>query len=470
MSNDLLALTPAWELAELVRTKKLSPVEIVDNLLQRISSLNPKLNAYLTVTEAEARSAAQAAEEAVMKGEELPLLHGVPVSIKDLHVTKGIRTTRGSLACKDFVPDEDEVVVERLRRAGAIVLGKTNTPEFGQSMTTENRLGDHCRNPWNVERTTGGSSGGAAAAVAAGLGPLALGSDGGGSIRIPAGFCGVYGLKPTQGRVPVYTGLNAMPLFAVSGPITRTVRDAALMLDVMAGHDRRDPTCLRQRPPRFLDALDGELGGLVVAWSSDLGYAGVDPQVRSVAQSAAHVFQSLGCHVEEATPASGEPFSIFATIVLADTYAALGHLLEEHAEQLMPYVKSTLEVGGRVTGYEYSRALGALACFRMHMVEFFERYDLLLTPTSAVPAFPVGQRPREIDGREVDRLWGSCPFTTSFNLTGQPAATVPCGFSADGLPIGLQIVGRWGDEVTVLRASAAFERARPWAHRAPPLG
>jgi len=469
MSKDL-AFTPAWKLAELIRAKKLSPVEIVDHLLQRIGDLNPKLNAYLTVTEAEAKSVAKASEEAVMKGEELPPLHGIPVSIKDLNFTKGIRTTSGSLVYKDFIPDEDEVAVERLRRAGAIILGKTNTPELGQSGTTENRLGDHCRNPWNVERTTGGSSGGAAAAVAAGLGPLAQGSDGGGSIRIPVGFCGVYGLKPTQGRVPAYVPSDVMPLFAVIGPITRTVRDAALMLDVMAGYDRRDPSSLREKPPRFLDAIKGGLEGLVVAWSPDLGYAKVEPEVRSVAQSAAYIFQSLGCHVEEATPASGEPFSIFSPIALADTYAAHGHLLQKHAEELMPYVKSTLEFGERVRGYEYSRALAALAYFRRNIAEFFERYDLLLTPTNAVPAFPVGQRPREIDGQEVDRLWGAFPFTTAFNLTGQPAASVPCGFSSDGLPVGLQIVGRWGDEATVLRASAAFERARPWAHRTPPLG
>ncbi len=461
MQNDQIAFTAAWELAELIRTKKLSPVEIVDQLLERISNLNPQLNAFLTVAEAEARSAAQEAEQAVMKGGELPPLHGVPISVKDMHLTKGIRTTFGSLIFKDFVPDEDEVPVERLRRCGAIILGKTNTPEFGQSGTTENRLGDHCRNPWNVEHTSGGSSGGAAAAVATGLGPLALGSDGAGSIRIPSGFCGVYGLKPTLGRVPVYRS----PMFVVIGPIARTVRDAALMLDVMAGYDHRDPTTIREKPSRFVDALEGGLEGLVVAWSPDLGYAKVDPEVRSVAESAAYVFESLGCHVEEATPGSGEPFSIFSTIQPANAYAARGKLLREHTEELMPYVKSALESGEKIMGYEYSSALKALAFFQRDMAEFFERYDLLLTPANTVPAFPVGQRPREIDGQEVDWDWGSFPLFLPFNLTGQPAANVPCGFSSDGLPIGLQIVGRWGDEATVLQASVAFEKARPWAHK-----
>ena len=469
MASGSLLFTPASELAQLIKTRKLSPVELVDHILRRIGGLNPKLNAYLTVAEAEARSAARAAEAAVIRGEELPPLHGVPLSIKDLHFTKGIVTTGGSLVFRDFVPDEDSVAVERLRRAGAIILGKTNTPEFGLSATTENRLGDHCRNPWHPERTAGGSSGGAAAAVACGLGPLALGSDGGGSIRIPSGFCGVYGLKPTRGRVPKYGGFGGFELFSDIGPIARTVRDAALMLSVMAGYDRRDPASLRDQPPDFLTAVDGELQGLRLAWSPDLGYARVDPEVKSAAESAAHAFASLGCEVEEATPAIDDPFAIFSPIMLADQYAACGHLLGERADELVPYVKSTLQHGAEAPGYRYSQALRALERFRMQMADFFEHYDLLLTPTNAVPAFPVGRRPREIDGQEVDTLWGPFPFTAPFNLTGQPAANLPCGFSAEGLPIGLQIIGRWGEETTVLRASALFEQTRPWADRIPSL-
>lgn len=468
MPRGSLSFAPASELAQLIKTRKLSPVELVDHILRRIDEWNPKLNAYLTVAEAEARSAARAAEDAVMRGDELPPLHGVPLSVKDLCFTKGIVTTGGSLMFRDFVPDEDCVAVERLYRAGATLLGKTNTPEFGLSATTENRLGDHCRNPWHLERTPGGSSGGAAAAVACGLGPLALGSDGGGSIRIPSGFCGVYGLKPTRGRVPGYGGFGGFELFADIGPIARTVRDAALMLRVMAGHDRRDPTSLREQPSDFA-ALDGELQTLRLAWSPDLGYARVDPEVRSTAQSAAHAFESLGHEVEEATPAIDDPFAIFSPIMLADQYAACGHLLREHADQLVPYVKSTLRGGADVPGFHYSQALRALERFRMQMADFFERYDLLLTPTNAVPAFPVGHRPEQIDNQKVDTLWGPFPFTVPFNLTGQPAANLPCGFSTEGLPIGLQVIGRWGEETTVLRASAAFERARPWADKTPPL-
>jgi aspartyl-tRNA(Asn)/glutamyl-tRNA(Gln) amidotransferase subunit A len=269
--------------------------------------------------------------------------------------------------------------------------------------------------------------------------------------------------------VPRYGGFGGFELFSDIGPIARTVRDAALMLSVMAGYDHRDPTSLRDQPPDFLTAIEGELQGLRLAWSPDLGYARVDPEVKSAAESAAHAFASLGCEVEEATPATDDPFTIFSPIMLADEYAACGHLLREHADKLVPYVKSTLQHGAEITGLQYSQALRALERFRMQMADFFERYDLLLTPANAVPAFPVGHRPREIDGQEVDTLWGPFPFTSPFNLTGQPAANLPCGFSAEGLPIGLQVIGRWGKETTVLQASAAFERAQPWADRTPSL-
>lgn len=467
-----LAFAPAWRLADLVRTRQVSPVELATLFLDRIATQNPKLNAYLTIASDAALDAAKTAERLLLSGASVGPLHGVPLSIKDLLDTAGIRTTYGSRVYREHVPQEDAPAVARLRRAGAIILGKTNTPEFGQSTTTENLLGDHCRNPWRLDRTTGGSSGGAAAAVAAGLGPLALGSDGGGSIRIPAGFCGVVGLKPTFGRVPASGGLGGMPLFAHVGPIARTVRDVALMLDVIAGYDCRDPHAWRASSPDFLSALsdapERALRGLRVAWSVDLGYARVDPEVRSKAAPAAHSFLDAGCLLEDAPPPNGPPFPIFGPIVAVDEYVADGHLLEDHAADLMPYVRSTLEHGQILMAYEYARALRALEHFRAQMATFFTKYDLLLCPTNAVPAFPVGQRPKMVDGHEVDFLWGAFPFTTAFNLTGQPAISVPCGFSSEGLPLGLQIVGRFGDEVTVLRAAAAFEQAHPWADAKPP--
>jgi Asp-tRNA(Asn)/Glu-tRNA(Gln) amidotransferase A subunit family amidase len=463
-----LAFRPVYELVELIKSKRLSPVELVTHILRRIEKLNPTLNAYLTVTEEKALQDARQAEQAFYGEQKLGALHGIPISIKDLHCTKGIRTTFGSLVYKDFVPDEDAIVVERLKAAGAIILGKTNTPELGQSGTTENKLGDHCRNPWDFTRTSGGSSGGAAASVAAGLCCLAQGSDGGGSIRIPASFCGVYGLKPSFGRVADKSDSNGMLMFAQNGPLTRCVRDAALMMKVISGPDPRDYTCIPRDAPDFVSEIDRPPGRMHIAWSPDLGYAPVDPEVYSIVKSAVRVFEDLGHSVEEATPAIGSPFEIFSTIALADTYAAYGFLLEKNADQLMDYVKSTLIAGSKITGAQYAHALRLLHRFRSAWRYFFTQYDLLMTPTVAVPAFPVGKRPDEIAGKKVSRLFGAFPFTVPWNLTGQPAASIPCGFSSGGLPVGLQIVGRQEDEITVLKASTIFEQARPWANKLPP--
>ena len=463
-----LPFMPAEELARMIKSKEVSPVELTEVFLKRIEELNPKLNAYLTVASEEALEEARRAEEALAAGKDLGPLHGVPVSMKDLNETRGLRTTYGSLIYKDFVPEKDSLVAQRLKAAGAVILGKTNTPEFGQSGTTENKLGDHCRNPWDPGRTTGGSSGGAAAAMAAGLCSLAQGSDGGGSIRIPSGFCGVYGIKPSLGRVPE-GGPNAMPLFSQNGPITRYVRDAALMLGALAGPDPSDPRCIRTPAPDYLSEMDRPLPELKIAWSPDLGYAAVDPEVRSIAESAARVFEEMGHLVEERTPATGPPTDVFNPISLADLYATYEHLLDEHGDELMGYVRSMIMFGGRVTGAEYSRAMRLYEEFRAAADDFFEEYDLLMTPTLAVTAFPVGRRPTRIDGQEVSKVWGSFPFTVLANITGRPAASVPCGFSAGGLPVGLHIIGRIGDEVTILKASARFEEARPWTDRRPPV-
>ncbi|MBI2915219.1 MAG: amidase [Firmicutes bacterium] len=469
MSHDRLAFTPAAQLASLIRSRQLSPVELVDVLLSRIDELNPRLSAYITVTAEEARAAARRAEKAVMEGASLPSLHGVPVSIKDLFFTKGVRTTGGSMAYANFVPDEDAAVVERLKAAGAIILGKTNTPEFAMSSTTDGRLGGSCRNPWDTTRTSGGSSGGAASSVAAGMGPLAVGSDSGGSIRIPSAFCGVFGFKPTYGRVPISGGFDGMPLFTHVGPITRTVADAALMLGVMAGYDRRDPTSLRETPPDFLAGMPKGPGELRIAWSPDLGYATIDPEVREIAGRAAKVFDSLGFGVADQSPDAGFPSAAFNTIIQADLYVAFGHLLDQQADELVPYTRSTFERGRDVPAHEYSRAIANLAPFRARMADFFERYDLLLAPATAVAAHPLGQRPREVAGVKVSSYWWAVPMTMPFNITGQPAASLPCGFTAAGLPVGLQVIGRIGADMTVLQACAAFEAARPWADRIPAI-
>ncbi len=471
MIDKDLAFAPAWRVKELIQAKEVSPVELTELFFDRIEALNPSLNAYITLAHDAALAEARAAERAVIDGDTLGPLHGIPISVKDLEATSGLRTTLGSCCFKDTVPEHDSIVVERVRRSGAIILGKTNTPEFGLSGTTENRLGDACRNPWDTTRTSGGSSGGAGAALVAGLCALATGSDGGGSIRIPSSFCGVYGLKPSQGRVPRYGGLGrpAFSQFSQPGPMARTVRDAAMLLQVLAGPDPRDLNCLQQTPPDFLAALDEDAGALRIGWSPDLGYAPVEPEVVNIAYRGAKVFEEMGYSVEEARVSLEDPFSHFWTIFSSDAHASYGHLLESQPDLLTDYALLTLEHARDVTGSDYSRSLLYVQQLKAQMSRLMERYDLLLTPTMAVPAFPVAQRPRTIAGRDVNPAWGFLPFTFPFNMTGQTAASIPCGFSTEGLPIGLHIIGRYGDEVTVLKASAAFEKVRPWDHLRPPV-
>ena len=468
--DEDLAFAPAVELRALIAEKKVSPVDVTELYLRRIDEMNPKLNAYLTVAHDEALRAAKAAEQAVVDGDQLGPLHGLPISIKDLEMTKGIRTTSGSVVYKDRVPQKDTIVVERLRKAGAVILGKTNTPEFGLLATTRNRLGDDCRNPWDTERTTGGSSGGAGAAVVAGLCSLATGSDGGGSIRIPSSFCGVFGLKPTQGRIPILpgSGTSRIPeLFGQPGPMARTVPDAALLLQVLAGHDVRDLDCLRDAPPDFTAAANKAIEGVRIAWSSDYGYAAVDPEVVKVTSKAASVFEGLGCVVDESPLALDSPWDAYWPISSTRAYARYGHLLEDNAEQLSDYTVATLERGATVTGVQYARSLGHIGTLKAEFERVFRRYDLLLSPTMAVPALRIGQRLTEIAGREIDPFWGPYPFAFPINMIGHPAASVPCGHSSDGMPIGLHVVGREGDEETVIAACAAFEHAMPWTARKP---
>jgi aspartyl-tRNA(Asn)/glutamyl-tRNA(Gln) amidotransferase subunit A len=468
MAASDLAWLPALELAGLIRNKAVSPAEVVDAVLARIERVNPELNAFCTVTAEDAREAALAAEVAVMTGEPLAPLHGVPFSLKDLVFTRRVLTTGGSRLFADHVPEEDAVVVERLKGAGAILVGKTNTPEFGHKGVTDNPLFGITRNPWNPDLTPGGSSGGAGAAVAAGLGPLAVGTDDGGSIRIPASFCGIYGLKPSFGRVPSYPQFPGWRGVGVTGPMTRTVRDAALMLDVMAGPDDRDRHSLpADAGGSYLAACDDGIAGLSVAWSPDLGHARVDPQVDEICRHAAERFESLGCHVEVVTPSWDDPEEIFRVMGAAEMHAAWGQAMVDGEERLDRSLVALLRFGRTIGIEAYLRALHRRDEFWTDVQRFLARFDLLITPTVAVPPFATG-RPAvtEINGHPVSPL-GWLPFTFPFNLTGQPAATVPVGFTSAGLPVGLQIVGRRHGERTVLAASAAFEAAAPWATRRP---
>ncbi|HEU5322460.1 MAG TPA: amidase [Methylomirabilota bacterium] len=469
MSYDDVVWRSALDVAALVRTKQVSPVALTEALLTRIETLNPRLNAYCLVAAEPARAAAREAEIALMKGEPLGALHGVPISLKDVLFTRGLRTTGGSRLFADVVPDEDAVAVGRVKAAGAVVLGKTNTSEFGHKAVTDNPLFGVTRNPWDLTRTPGGSSGGAAAAVASGLGPLALGTDGGGSVRIPAAFCGVFGFKPSAGRVPQHPGFPGWEHVSHVGPITRTVRDAAVLLDVVAGGDDRDRASLPREPGAYLDACDLGVRGLHVAWTPDLGYARVEDRVREACQDAAAEFESLGCHVEVVNPGWEDVEEVFATLIAVQFYAAWSDELPARESLMDPTLVKLVRRGGGITARDYVRALRRVTAYWQEVHAFLARFDLLLTPTVAVAPFGAEERPpREVAGEAVSVL-GWMPFTFPFNLTGQPAASVPAGWTDDGLPVGLQIVGRRHADRTVLAASAAFEAACPWSGRRPPL-
>jgi Asp-tRNA(Asn)/Glu-tRNA(Gln) amidotransferase A subunit family amidase len=469
MNNSELSWMSAADLAGAIAKKKVSPVEVVEAALGRIDTLKP-LNAYVTLDADGARQAAKAAERAVMRrGARLGPLHGVPFSVKDLIITRGIRTTFGTPLYRDFVPTEDAPSVARLKSAGAIMLGKTNTPTLGWVGVTDNLLFGATRNPWSLGHTPGGSSGGAGAAVAAGLAPLALGTDGGGSIRKPAAWCGIFGLKASWGRIPVYPFSAAWSL-SHTGPMTRTVQDAALMMNVCAGPDERDQYSLPATGVDYVKALKGPLKGLRVAWSDTLGIApALDPEVREATAKAARSFRELGCRVESVDPTWPAPYDCWRTIFLGGIGARLAPYLDRR-DQIDPGLLPIVEEAAKHPPTKYVQAWFDRLAWWQHARAFFERYDLLLTPTVACPPLPIGEfYPATIGGVPVGREAASV-FTYIFNMTGQPAATVPCGFTKTGLPIGLQIVGRRYDDVTVLRASAAFEWAHPWAQHRPAIG
>ncbi len=461
------AYTPAVEIAALIREKKLSPVEVVDSLLDRIDRINPSINAFCTVAADQARQAAKRAEAAVMRGDSLGPLHGVPVAVKDLTATKHIRTTFGSRVYENNLPDEDDIIVERLLTAGAIIVGKTNTPEFGHKGTTDNRLFGVTRNPWNLERHAGGSSGGSAAAVASGLGPLATGSDGGGSIRIPASFCGVFGLKPSYGRVPRGPGAPDWQTLSHQGPISRTVDDAALMLGAIAGRDERDRHSLADDRLDCYPLPDGDLKGVRIGWSPDLGHAPVDPEVLEATTAATRVFETTGATVDEAGIDVEHQGRHFAAIWAATYAAKYAHLLDEWRDQMDPSLVAIIDGGIAMTATQYAEAAAAREAFWQNVRPCFEKFDFLLTPTLSISAFDAALlNPPDVAG--VSGMdW--TPFTYPFNFTGQPAASVPCGWTKGGLPIGLQIVGRRFDDIGVLKVAAAFEKAAPWADAKPNL-
>jgi aspartyl-tRNA(Asn)/glutamyl-tRNA(Gln) amidotransferase subunit A len=467
MSTDPARLG-ATELLRLYRRGELSPVEATRAVLERIRRFDPAVNAFCLVDEERALAAARASEARWHKGAPAGLVDGVPTTIKDVVLTKDWPTLRGSLAVAREQPwSEDAPATARLREQGAVLLGKTTTPEFGWKAVTDCALSGITRNPWDVGRTPGGSSGGAAAAAALGMGALHVGSDGGGSIRIPAGFTGIFGHKPSFGRVPAHP-LSPFGTIAHVGPMTRTVADAALMLNVLALPDARDWFALPYDGRDYRIGLEDGVRALRIAFSPSLGFARVEPEVAELVASAAAVFEEQGAHVEEADPGFTDPYETFTRHWYAGAASLVDAFPAEDRARMDPGLLEIAAEGGRLTLEDYMGAIKARAALGQQMRLFHERYDLLLTPTLPIPAFEAGREVPEGSGMRRWIEWA--PFSNPFNLTQQPAASVPCGLTRAGLPVGLQIVGPMHDDALVLRAARAFEAARPWSLPDAPKG
>jgi aspartyl-tRNA(Asn)/glutamyl-tRNA(Gln) amidotransferase subunit A len=465
MSDRDLLFMPATTAASLIRKRALSPVEYVDAVLGAIERTQPTLNAYATVTADAARAQARIAEQAVMAGEQLGRLHGVPVSIKDLFATKGVRTAHGSAILADNVPSQDDILVTRLKNAGAIMVGKSTTPEFGHKGHTDGPSFGITRNPWNPARTAGGSSGGAAVAVAAGLGPLGLGTDGAGSIRIPAAACGVVGLKPTTGAVPYEQTSDSFFNYAAAGPLTRTVADTALMMDSLAGPSTLDPWSLGAPGNAALmpSLISEDLSGLRIGYLSAMSDCSADVAANTKASLAA--LTALGAEVEEAGAGMDWIAGPARLMYLANLNVYFGHHLEKWRDRMDPVLVEWIAAGSKATLVDFRKAQVARSRLYRGVQKLLESYDFLVTPTLPTTAIPAEA------GKTVDALFnrGWNAFVYPFNQSGNPALSVPNGFGADGLPTGLQIVGRWWKDNDVLRLGALLERVRPWADRRPPV-
>ncbi len=471
MNQTDLCFTPAVKLARMIREGEISPVELTQTVLERIEAVNPRINAYCTLVPEFALRAAREAEQKGMKKENLGPLHGIPLSIKDLTPTRGIRTTWGSRHYRDFVPQEDALLVQRLKAAGAVILGKTNTPEFGIGINTTNALFGTTLNPWDPSRTAGGSSGGAAAALAAGLGPLAQGSDLGGSLRIPASFCGVVGFRTTPGTIPKYPNYWAWDTFSVPGPMARTASDAALMLSVMGGFHEKDPVSVREDFSSLAEEIEQDYRGKRVAWSPDLGgLCPVEPEVVRICQAAAKKFEEMGCAVEEAFPDLQDVLEIIEGLRILSSVNNYAHLLGVEEGIDNQFFKHFLNLSAKTPVAQVAAAERKRSALWFRVQAFFEKYDLLLCPTTSVPAFPAEQLfPPAVAGKSIENRIESYLLTYAFSMVALPAISVPAGWTQNGLPVGMQIIGKRLSDKTVLRAAATFERIAPWADRRPPI-
>ncbi len=463
------------ELAAAIRSGELSPVAVTDHYLQRTQELNDQVGAFYTVTAELAAEQAAEAEKAVAAAEDktkLPPLTGVPIPIKDLNMVAGVRQTLGSVAFENSVPDTDDNVVVLLRRAGAVMTGKTATPEFGLPCYTETKIGPPARTPWDLSRSAGGSSGGAAAAVAAGLAPAAQGSDGGGSIRIPSSVCGLFGIKPSRGRVSEGPLVPDLAGLGVNGPLARTVADAALLLDVMA---ENFPGDMYTQPPlpageTFLGYASREPGRLRIGRTLQVAVEGaeVHPDCVAAYEEASALLASLGHEVEDiAMPFGPDVVPFFETLWYA--YATLAPLAPEQEELLLPLTRYLRGRGLEVRAPELFFAQGYLQAVTRAALGTLNAYDAVLTPTLALPPRPVGWFDEVDPAQNFERQKLFTPFTALYNVSGQPAVNVPLHWSADGLPIGVMLAGRMGDEATLISLSAQLEQARPWKDRHPPI-
>ena len=479
MKKEDICFMSACEMAEKIKTQELTSQEIIETIIERIQKINPIINAYCTPTLELAREMAKEADERVKEGKKLGTLNGIPISIKDETEVEGIRTTFGSKIFENNKPRRDDIVVKRARNAGIVILGKTNTPAFGFKGETDNLIFGVTKNPWNLERTPGGSSGGAAAAVTSGLSPLAIGSDGGGSIRIPSSFCGTYGLKPTFGRVPQ----SGMLLFGYlgtlvhKGPIVRFVKDAALLLDVLVGEHFTDRYSLPKPNYSYLEKLNDKPRKLRIGYSLDLGFAeALDPIVEKSVLDAIQKFEQLNWSVEKSKIKVKNPEPLFWTLWASGFGYTFQPFLKKWKDKMDPDFVEIIKIGLNYSPVDLKMAEVQREMIYINISRLLKDFDIIITPTVACPAFEIGKSgiyDREtmksdifINQKRVSML-GWLSFTYPFNISGHPAASIPCGWTSDGLPIGMQIVGKRFDELTVLQASKAFEDMSPWQDKKP---
>jgi amidase len=468
--ESTICFLSAIEMARLIRAKKLSAREALSAHLKQIERVNPKVNAIVTLVPEMAAGAAAKADEMQARNETLGPLHGLPVAHKDLLETRGIRTTFGSPLFKDFIPTEDNIVVERMRRAGAIIIGKTNTPEFGAGSQTFNKVFGATRNPYDLTKTCGGSSGGAAVSLACGLAPVVSGSDTGGSLRNPAAFCNVVGFRPSVGRVPNPKAAFAWSTLSTSGCLGRSVADLAYVLSTIAGPDSRSPLSINEPGELFARPLDRSFKGVRVAWFKDLGGVPFDPRVRAVVDGHRKTFESLGCIVDEAEPDFAPAEIAFRVLRALGSANAYGAQLHDHPDAFKDTLKGEIEEGLRLTGMDVARAENAHGQLWRAFQASLEKYEYFVLPTTQLPPFDVDTPyPREIAGAKFDNYIDWMKSCWYISATGNPAASVPGGFTPEGLPVGVQIVGRNRADFSVLQMAHAFEQATGFGKKRPSI-